>query len=220
MRPPRFVRRRARLARALALAAVLGGPACGGAPDPAGPDVLLVTIDTFPASRAGCYGHPDVRTPEIDRLARTGLQVRDAISPAPLTLPAHSTMLTGLDPPAHGVRDNGLFSLDYSFDTVPELLDDDWRSAAFVGAYPLHRRFHLGQGFGIYDDRFRASSDPYDRPQRRARAVFRAAAEWLETDPRGRRSFLWAHVFAPHFPYAAPERWARLAGSQTMALSP
>lgn len=195
---------------ALAPAAFAVFPGC--APSPVAPDVLLITIDTLTTARVGCYGHPHARTPAIDRLARRGLLVRDAISPAPLTLPAHSTMLTGVTPAVHGVRDNGLFRLDDAWDTVPELIPADVRRAAFVGAYPLERRFHLSQGFERYDDRFPSSSNPYARPQRRARAVFKRAAEWLEAASPEQSSFLWVHVFDPHFPYAAPRRWAALDG--------
>lgn len=173
-------------------------------------DVLFLTIDTLTADRVGVYGCPDVRTPAIDRLARNGLQVRDAIAPTPLTLPSHATMLTGVDPPTHGVRDNGLFTLKDSFTTVPELLPTAVRRAAFVGAYPLARRFNLAQGFDRYDDAFLQRAGPLGKAERRARAVYRRAAEWFEkAGPLG--SFAWVHVFDPHFPYSAPGSWPRLA---------
>jgi arylsulfatase A-like enzyme len=175
--------------------------------------VLLITIDTLPASRVGAYGAPNVRTPVIDSLARSGIQVRDAISPAPITLPSHCTMLTGLDPPRHGVRDNALFSLDDSFETVPELLPEGVRKAAFVGALPVHSRFNLDQGFDLYDDDFGPGLDSRRPPERRARTVFESAEAWLTDPASGDRPFAWVHVFDPHYPYDPPPPWRSAAAS-------
>jgi hypothetical protein len=172
--------------------------------------VILVSIDTFPAGSAGCYGAPDARTPSLDRLARAGLQARDAISPAPLTLPSHCTMLTGLDPPRHGVRDNGIFILADSIATVPESLPGQIRTAAFVGAFPLHSRFNLRQGFDLYDDEF-PRGDRKRPPERKAEAVFELAAQWLLGGEAGERPFAWVHVFDPHYPYQAPFPWTEIA---------
>lgn len=179
---------------------------------------LLVTIDTLSADQVGCYGNPVARTPEMDRLARTGLQVRDAISPAPLTLPSHATILTGLDPPAHGVRDNGIYSLPEAAVSLPELLPDHVAKGSVVGAFPLSGRFGLTQGFDHYDDAFAPPADPRRPPERRADAVFGLAADWLARPQSGDRPFLWAHVFDPHAPYEAPTPWddwggARVRGS-------
>jgi arylsulfatase A-like enzyme len=71
------------------------------------PNVLLVTVDTLRADRLGCYGFGLAHTPAIDRLAEEGVRCTDAASSAPITLPAHASIMTGLYPPAHGVRDNG-----------------------------------------------------------------------------------------------------------------
>jgi arylsulfatase A-like enzyme len=175
--------------------------------------VLLVTVDTLPADQVGCYGAPGVRTPEIDRLARQGVQVPDAVSPVPLTLPTHSTLLTGLSPTRHGVRENGMFVLGEALDTVPELLPAEVRKAAFVGAYPVAAQFGLAQGFGTYDDEFppRAGARVRHQPMRRADEVFGPAAAWLESGPAGGRPFVWTHVFDPHYPYEAPLPWPRAA---------
>src|SRR5439155_243858 len=75
------------------------------------PSVLLVTVDTLRADRVGAYGDALARTPHADALARDGVLFEAAYSPAPITLPAHASILTGLLPPAHGVRGNGAFAL-------------------------------------------------------------------------------------------------------------
>lgn len=174
---------------------------------------VLVTIDTLPADRVGCYGCPTARTPLLDRLARRGLQVIDAISPAPLTAPSHGTILTGLDPPRHGVRENAMFVLADSLITVAELLPADVRKAAFVGAFPLAKRFGLAQGFEHYDDDFSAHKDRRRPPERRADAVLNGAATWLSELERGSRPFLWVHLFDPHYPYDPPPPWKRIAAT-------
>lgn len=201
---------RAGVVLALAVAACERTPA-----PPRVSPVLLVSLDTLPASRVGCWGAPDVRTPELDRLARQGVQVRDAISPAPLTLPSHSTMLTGLNPPEHGVHENGIFVLDDAMVTVAERLPRAVRKAAFVGAFPVASRFGLAQGFDVYNEDFpeRTGARLRHQPMRRARAVLDSTAAWLESPDSGEHPFVWAHLFDPHYPYESPIPWPRVAGS-------
>src|SRR5690349_5942086 len=71
------------------------------------PNVLLITIDTLRADHVGAYGDTSARTPALDRLAAEGVRCADAIAAAPITLPSHASLLTGLYPPAHGLHDNG-----------------------------------------------------------------------------------------------------------------
>ncbi|MFN8179861.1 MAG: sulfatase-like hydrolase/transferase [bacterium] len=174
---------------------------------------VLVTIDTLPADRVGCYGCPTVRTPTLDRLARRGIQAIDAISPAPLTAASHTTILTGLDPPRHGVRENAMFRLADSVATVARLLPADVRKGAFVGAFPLASRFGLAPGFDRYDDDFSGHTDRRRPPERKAETVLAAAAKWLAEPNRGARPFVWVHLFDPHYPYESPAPWARVAAS-------
>ena len=74
-------------------------------------DLLLITIDTLRADYLGCNGAKSVRTPNLDRLAREGVNFTRARSPVPLTLPAHASILTGNYPPTHTVRSNGEYIL-------------------------------------------------------------------------------------------------------------
>jgi len=75
-------------------------------------NVLLITLDTTRADRLGCYGYAPAETPALDALARGGVRFTRAYTHVPLTLPSHTTMLTGLLPPEHGVHDNGRNALD------------------------------------------------------------------------------------------------------------
>lgn len=71
------------------------------------PNVVLVTLDTTRADRLGAYGRANAGTPNLDRLAASGVRFADAWSVVPITLPAHLSMMTGCTPVTHGVRDNG-----------------------------------------------------------------------------------------------------------------
>src|SRR4051794_34209379 len=74
-----------------------------------GGNVLLVTIDTLRRDRVGAYGGANGLTPTLDRLAAGGLRYTQAFSHVPMTLPAHTSILTGLTPLHHGVRNNSGF---------------------------------------------------------------------------------------------------------------
>jgi len=177
--------------------------ACSGPPRP---NVLLVTLDTVRADRLGCYGFGLAQTPVIDRLAAEGVRCSDATTSAPITLPAHSSIMTGLYPPAHGVRDNGNYALAPEAITLAErLADAGYRTAAFVSAAVLTRRYGLDQGFAIYDDDLWAEDEPElfmirERPA--ARTADRALAwlaRWKDADDH-QPFFLWLHLFDPHQP--------------------
>ncbi len=125
-------------------------------------------------------------------------------------------MLTGLEPPEHGVRDNGLFRLDPAHRTVGELLPSGTPTAAFVGAFPLRRRFGLDQGFSAYDDALPRAEEGGRTPERRASEVFASAATWILAQT-AERSFAWVHVYDPHYSYTPPEPWNRVGNSRDFA---
>jgi len=130
----------------------------------AGCNLLLVTIDTLRTDRVGAFGGPANLTPALDRLAAGGLVLTRAYASAPLTLPSHTSMLTAVSPPVHGVRTNGLFRLGPKLPTLATVLKNaGYRTGAFVGAFVLDARFGLTRGFDVYDDRYgekRTSSNP------------------------------------------------------------
>src|SRR5262245_54783871 len=100
------------------------------------PNVLLVTLDTTRADRLGAYGAPDGATPAFDRLAATGTLFERAFTSAPLTLAAHATILTGREPPEHGLRVNGEGHLPDDIPTLATLLQEQgYRTGAFVAAF-------------------------------------------------------------------------------------
>jgi arylsulfatase A-like enzyme len=193
--------------RILALVLALAAVACarGGREMAARPaSVLLVTVDTLRADRLGCYGDAQARTPAADGLARAGVRFERAYTPAPLTLPAHASLMTGLLPPAHGVRANGGYALPAGPPTLAEALRArGLATAAFVAAFPVARRFGLHRGFDHYDDTLsRPGGVHYEFAERPATAVVQAASDWLAA--HAGPAFVWVHLFEPHAPYDPP----------------
>jgi choline-sulfatase len=185
---------------------VAAGTLAAQAPAPTPPDVLLVTMDTTRADAVGFSGAVDARTPVLDRLAALGVRYRTAISPAPLTLPSHATILTGLDPPEHGVRSNGAEALARGVPTLASVLTEaGWTTGAFVASRVLDHRFGLDHGFATYDDAMLAERiGEYGYPERDARAVTDTAVEWLGDRKTNAPFFLWVHYYDPHAPYIPP----------------
>src|SRR5207244_96966 len=118
---------------ALLFVVVAAGCARSPAPVRRAPSVLLVTVDTLRADRLGCYGDERARTPTIDRLARAGTLFENAFTPVPITLASHASILTGLIPPAHGVRGNGGFALGPVPTLATALRSRGLATGAFVG---------------------------------------------------------------------------------------
>ncbi len=181
-----------------------------------GLNVVVVTLDTTRADRIGAYRGPEAAaTPVFDRLAGEGVLFEQAMSAAPLTLPAHASMFTGGFPPEHGVRDNGGFFLAPEATTLAErLAARGYRTGAFVGAYVLDSKWGLDQGFERYADDFdlsKVKALSLGNVSRRADAVVDLALPWL-AQVASERFFAWLHFYDAHAPYDAPaphgERYA------------
>ena len=195
-----------------------------------GANVLLVTIDTLRADRVGASSGGPL-TPTLDALAARGVRFTQAHAHAPLTLPAHTSIMTGLIPPTHGVHNNGSTALSSSVPTLATILHDSgYRTGAFVGAFVLDARFGLSRGFDTYDDRVGGDTGPvtFAFAERSADRVTKLAGDWIlsgasaqppspqSPSPRSpsaspqpqapRPWFAWVHLFDPHAPYRAPEQ--------------
>src|SRR6185437_6098081 len=111
------------------------------------PNVLLITLDTTRADRLGCYGYAPALTPTLDALAARGVLFERAYTPAPLTLPSHASIMTGLYPPGHGLVTNGRGRLDENISTLAEIFRDaGYDTGAFLGSFVLHSKFGLERG--------------------------------------------------------------------------
>jgi arylsulfatase A-like enzyme/Tfp pilus assembly protein PilF len=170
----------------------------------AGQNFLIVTIDTLREDGLGIYGGR-AATPNLDALARDGLRFTFAHAHAVVTLPSHASIMTGRYPYQHGVRDNAGFRLDDSEVTLAELAKDKgFATGAFVGAFPVDRRFGLAQGFDVYDDVGGRDvvQDDFAFSERRAEEVVARARQWVEQQQGA--WLAWVHVFDPHSSYDPP----------------
>lgn len=170
-------------------------------------NVVLITLDTTRADRLGCYGYAGAVTPNLDALARNGVRFERAYAPVPLTLPSHASIMTGLNPYAHGVHNNGTYALPPGTPTLAGLLKArGYRTAAFTASFSVDSRFGLDQGFDVYDDDIQPGT-PFKSAngERRAEQVLQAFEPWFEQAAAGPDPFLaWVHFFDPHLPYSPP----------------
>ena len=179
-------------------------------------NVILITLDTTRADRIGCYGFPDIETSAIDVLASRGVRFDRCFAQTPLTLPSHTSIMTGTLPVFHGVRDNGGFLVPQQLTTMAELFrDKGYETGAFIAAYVLDSKWGLNQGFDTYFDRFDLSKFKkisLGTVQRPANEVLDEALPWLESKKR-EKFFAWIHLYDPHTPYEPPppydERYAK-----------
>jgi arylsulfatase A-like enzyme/Tfp pilus assembly protein PilF len=125
-------------------------------------------------------------------------------SPVPLTLPAHTSLLSSTNPFIHGIEENGQ-RVGGSLVTVAKVLKaNGYRTAAFIGGYVLDARFGLTQGFDVYDSPFHLRPDPEEEPpdvKRPGEAVLSAAGQWLKAES-GHPLFAFIHLYDAHRPYS------------------
>ena len=193
--------------------------AIGCSPDPSrfrvleGTPIILISVDTLRSDHLPAYGYEGVETPAIDTLRRDGILFERAYTHVPLTLPAHTSLLTGLLPPDHGVRDNLGYTIDPS---KAPLLQQTLKAAGYatgagVSAFVLRRATGIDAGFDFYEDGIEATRDPSSPG---IQSVQRRGGETLEAVRRLLRTvvdqpfFLFFHIFEPHPPYDPPAEFA------------
>jgi arylsulfatase A-like enzyme/Tfp pilus assembly protein PilF len=174
-----------------------------------GLDVLLVTLDTTRADRLGCYGYAPGKTHHLDRLAAEGTRFETVVATAPITLPSHSSIFTGLYPFEHGVRNNGNFYLAERFETLATRLKArGYRTGAFVSSFILDRRYGLDRGFDTYDDHMEGEYTQVVtlQAERRGDRTALALGRWIDERAKEKDApfFAWLHLYDPHEPYAPP----------------
>jgi arylsulfatase A-like enzyme len=204
----------------MALLALLGA-ACSRTPGPKaeggerptpGAPVVIVTIDTLRADRLPAYGYGKVETPNIDTFRGDAVLFENAYSHCPLTLPSHVSLLTGLLPPAHGVRNNLGYRLDAGLHpTLAVLLKGrGYAAGAAVSAWVLRKDTGLGASFDRYDDVQGQAQGSVAELQRPGAETVAAALAFV-AEQRGKPFFLFVHLYEPHAPYAPPppqrRRW-------------
>lgn len=167
-------------------------------------NVLLITLDTTRADHIGCYGHATARTPNLDKLAHEGTRFSRCSTCVSLTLPAHSSIMTGNYPFVHGVRKNGTSRLADANTTLAERLHiAGFATQAVVASFVLNRMFGIAQGFDEYSDVSGGDSAIALHAERRGDEIASEAITRLE-HLANKRFFLWVHFFDPHYPYVSP----------------
>ena len=181
-------------------------------PAEAGP-IILISIDTLRADRLPAYGYTKVRTPAIDALVADGVLFERAYAHVPQTLPSHASMLTGLLPFEHGVRDNVGFALKPTERMLQQLLRErGYATGGFVSAYVLRKETGIGAGFDVYDSDFPATSPELSigQVQRDGAQTVEHATRWM-AQVASESFFLFLHLYEPHVPYTPPTRYASYA---------
>ena len=179
--------------------------ACSRPTAVAGPNLLLITLDTVRADHLGSYGSASAETPNLDRLAREGARFDSVMAAAPLTLRPFDPAL-GVSPAHHGVHENGGRPFPATLPTLATRLHEaGYDTAAFVAAFVLDRRFGLARGFDLYDDEIaRVPGNATLEAERPGAVVVDRALTWLRRD-RHAPFFAWVHLYDAHAPYAPPE---------------
>ena len=192
----------------LSLAAV----GCGGDGShrvPAGTPVILISVDTLRSDRLPAYGYEGVATPAFDRLRRDSILYEHAYAPVPLTFPSHTTALTGLLPPAHGVRDNMGYRLDVEgLPYLPRVLKNlDYATGAAVSSFVLRGSSGLNASFDFYEDKLVFTEDDGGAVQRPGKETLAKSRDWLRAHADG-PFFFFFHIYEPHTPRKPPEPYA------------
>lgn len=206
---------RMRYRPAAARAAILGlsallGFACGGSDrlgTAKGAPVIVISIDTLRSDHLAAYGTKRIETPAFDALAAEGVVYERAYSHIPLTLPSHTSMLTGQLPVHHGVRDN----IGYHFDAgkhpyLPRLLKKaGYATGASVSSFVLRAETGLGDSFDFYEAGIELrTGEALGRSQRPGGESADLALDWVGKQ-EGKPFFLMLHLYEPHTPYEPVE---------------
>ncbi|MFN8710355.1 MAG: sulfatase-like hydrolase/transferase [Planctomyces sp.] len=169
-------------------------------------NVLLITLDTTRADHLGCYGYQQALTPTIDALAAEGVLFENAFTTVALTLPAHTSILTGRYPPENGVHQNGAARLEESIPTLTSRLSESgYSTSAFIASVVLHSRHGLNQKFDVYDDDMAGGRRHGHETHlmRDGNQIVDSALEWLGKHRQSEKKpfFCWMHFYDPHAPF-------------------
>jgi len=169
-------------------------------------NIIVITIDTLRWDYVSIYGQGYAQTPKLDRLAEEGILFKSCIAQIPLTLPSHTTILSGTYPLYHHVIDNSGIQVPNQLQLISEILrNHGFSTSAFIGSYVLHRKTGMNQGFEYYADEFEVKDKIFspESLQKSSDEVLAEAKEWL-TKNKKNKFFTWIHLFDPHSPYTPP----------------
>ncbi|MEP6994760.1 MAG: sulfatase-like hydrolase/transferase [Acidobacteriota bacterium] len=190
------------------LAGTLAAAGCGRKPAtfPRAP-VVLISVDTLRADHLPAYGYRAVETPNLESLRKDSMVFENAVAQAPLTLPSHASLLTGLLPYQHGVRDNQGYRLDKSHTTLAAFLGaKGYATGAAVSAFALSHVTGIAEGFAYYEDgvESRRAGESLGQVQRAGGQTEELLAAWIDQQA-GKPFLAFLHLYEPHSPYDPPE---------------
>ena len=155
--------------------------------------IVLVSIDTVRRDHVGAYGYSRPTTPRLDALARDGVLCEDTVSTSSWTLPAHLSMLTSVDPAAHGGVD-----MRHGYNHGPATVASALRAAGFA-THAVTSHLYVSSVYGL-DDGFDSLDFHQDR---KATDVANRGMDLL--DRFGDRPFfVFLHMYDPHWHYDPP----------------
>ena len=179
------------------------------------PSVLLISVDTLRADRLGSYGYRRNTSPRIDALLTEGARFAQARTVEPLTAPALTSMVTGLDPHEHAATRNGLRMREDLLSFPRILKRRGFETAAIVGNWTLRDELlGLGEHFETYTvvlDKarwfglFKGEATAEDLTDR--------ALAWQAARASDEQPFLlWVHYVEPHAPYVLQKDFVEQVG--------
>jgi len=142
-------------------------------------------------------------SPFLYNFSKNSLSFENCRTPVPLTLPAHTSILTGLYPKNHKVRNNSSYRLNDKIKTIQEILKEKgFKTASFVSSFVLNKSYNLSKGFDLYDDELLENYDKkdFEMEERKAEDTAKRAIDFLKKN-KNEKIFLWVHFFDPHYPY-------------------
>lgn len=164
------------------------------------PNIVLISLDTFRADRLEFYGNKKNLTPTLNKFCNSSTVYLNVMTPVPVTLPAHATILTGVFPFKNGLIDNGVSKLSLKVKTIAEVLREvGYDTVAFVASDVLKSKYGLSRGFRIYDDQFNSSG------RRFGYEITERAITYL-SEKKDKPFFLFLHYFDTHQPYLTPDK--------------
>ncbi|MBT3221968.1 MAG: sulfatase, partial [Proteobacteria bacterium] len=195
---------------------------CGGkeAPEPALQHLIVISIDTLRADYLGTYGNTWVQSPHLDQLASESVVFDQHISVAPTTVASHAALFTGTYPHTHGSPRNGFPVAQENLMLAEVLGGAGFETAAFIGGYPLAKRFGFNQGFDLFDMSFdpRTAGLKVYGSQRSAENLTDSVIKWVSQRGRSDKPFfLFMHFFDVHAPYMAPPPYTTMYRQNTNA---
>ncbi len=176
--------------------------ACSREPTFQNAPVILISVDTLRSDHLPAYGYRGVQTPNLDGLRRDSILFQRAYSHCPMTLPSHLSILTGLLPTEHEVRNNIGYRFLGKSPTLAQLLRGrGYRTGGAVSSYVLRADTGVNAGFDFYDDAVPvAAAGAISEYRRPGFETLKAANGWIEKNA-AHPFFFFFHIYEPHAPY-------------------